>query len=66
MDATALYFADTSNQRVRGIFNGPPPVLPETNLAIILPLTAAGLLAGGFLFVMIRRRRRTAHAIAAV
>jgi hypothetical protein len=26
-DGSAVYFSDTGNQRVRGIFNGPPPVL---------------------------------------
>jgi hypothetical protein len=58
MDGTALYFADTGNQRVRGIFNGPAPVLPETNLLILLPIGTGLILAAGTGFVIFRRRRR--------
>jgi hypothetical protein len=53
---TALFFSDTGNQRVRGVFNGPPPVLPETSLVILLPLGALAL--GGGAFLVLRRRRR--------
>ncbi len=38
---------------------GPPPSTPEAPLAVILPLGAAGLFAGGF---AINRRRRSNHA----
>ena len=65
MDGTALYFADTGNQRVRGVFNGPPPVLPETNLVVLLPIGAAILLGGGGALAVTRRRRRNA-AVSAV
>ena len=57
VDGTALYFSDTGNERVRGVFSGPPPVLPETNWAVLLPLSAAALLGGGFLAMSLRRRR---------
>ena len=56
-DGAAVYFADTFNQRVRGIFSGPPPVLPESSLAILLPLSGLLLVAGGFVFRRVRRRR---------
>ena len=64
MDGTALYFSDTGNQRIRGVFNGPPPVLPETSLAVVLPVSAAGLL-GGAVAIFWLRRRRANHRIAA-
>jgi NHL repeat len=57
-DGSAVYFSDTGNQRVRGIFVGPPPVLPQSNLIILLPVSA-GLLAGGSALLVVRRRRRT-------
>jgi sugar lactone lactonase YvrE len=55
-DAAAVYFADTRNERVRGVFSGPPPVLPEGPSAILLPI-AAGVVAGGALLIVLRRRR---------
>jgi sugar lactone lactonase YvrE len=58
IDGTALYFADTGNQRVRAVFNGPAPVLPETNLLILLPIGTGLLLALGTGIVVFRRRRR--------
>ncbi len=39
--------------------SGPPPSTPEVPLAVILPIGAAGLFAGGFL---INRRRHSNHA----
>jgi hypothetical protein len=57
-DATTVYFADTGNQRVRGVFNGPPPVLPESHWAILFPLGALAVLGVGLL--LMRRRRRMA------
>jgi sugar lactone lactonase YvrE len=57
-DGSAVYFSDTFNQRVRGIFTAPPPVLPESNLAILLPLSGLLLVAGGLAVRRVRRRRR--------
>jgi hypothetical protein len=54
-DASAVYFADVANQRVRGVFNGPPPVLPESRWAILFPLGALAFLGIGGL-LMLRRR----------
>jgi trimeric autotransporter adhesin len=62
MDGGALYFADTGNQVVRGVFNGPAPVLPETTLLILIPIGTALILGGGTLFVL-RRRRRVSPAV---
>jgi hypothetical protein len=57
----SVYFSDTGNQRVRGLFTGPPPVLPETGFVILLPLV--GIAAGaGVLYI--RHRRRGAAPIA--
>jgi MYXO-CTERM domain-containing protein len=58
-DASAVYFSDLLNQRVRGVFNGPPPVLPESRWAILFPLGALALVGIGGL-LMIRRRGRVA------
>jgi hypothetical protein len=58
IDGTAFYFADAGNQRVRAVFNGPAPVLPETNLLILIPIGTALILAAGTGFVIFRRRRR--------
>ena len=60
-DGTAVYFADTGNQRIRGIFSGPPPVLPETPFAILLPV---GAILAGAAGVLAMRRRSRRHAIA--
>jgi hypothetical protein len=57
-DGTAVYFADTGNLRVRGVFNGPPPVLPESHWAILFPLGGLAVLGVGFL--LLRRRSRVA------
>jgi hypothetical protein len=66
MDGTALYFADTCNNRVRGVFTGPPPVLPESVLMILLPISAAALLGGGALIIRrLRRQRISSGAMAA-
>jgi sugar lactone lactonase YvrE len=61
-DGSAVYFADTANQRLRGIFTGPPPVLPQSDLAILLPLSGAivisGVLGGGVVLRRMSRRRK--------
>jgi hypothetical protein len=62
-DGAAVYFADTGNQRVRGVFTGPPPVLAQSFLVILLPLSGALLIGGGIMFAH-RRRRRSAAALA--
>jgi trimeric autotransporter adhesin len=62
-NATTLFFSDTGNERLRGVFQGPPPVLPETQWAIFLPLGAI-LLGGGALFLVGFRRRRHADTAA--
>jgi hypothetical protein len=54
VDSTTVLFSDTGNQRVRGVFNGPPPVLPESMWAILFPLGAVALVGFGVL----RFRRR--------
>jgi LPXTG-motif cell wall-anchored protein len=61
-NSTAVYFADTGNERVRGVFTGPPPVLPQTNVLIFLPIGAGLILAGGSVLV-IRRRRKLAPTV---
>jgi hypothetical protein len=61
VSGTSVYFSDTGNQRVRGLFTGPPPVLPETAFVILLPMV--GLATGaGVLFI--RRRRSRAAPVA--
>jgi trimeric autotransporter adhesin len=57
VDANNVYFTDTLNQRVRRITGGPPPVIPETPLFILLPLSALVLIGGAV--VVARRRRRS-------
>ena len=61
-DGTNVFFSDTGNQRGRGIFPGPSPVLPDSSLSILLPLTAVGLLGGAGGFVWLRRRRQSSPA----
>jgi sugar lactone lactonase YvrE len=64
-DGSAVYFSDTGNQRVRGIFIGPPPVLPQSGVAILLPLTGGLVVAGGALLIVLRRRRHPAAPMTA-
>ena len=64
VDASAVYFADTGNERLRGVFTGPPPVLPETQWLILLPLGTI-LLAGGAFFLVGYRRRHSTQTAAA-
>jgi LPXTG-motif cell wall-anchored protein len=56
VDGTAVYFSDTKNERVRGVFLGPPPVLPEASHAILFVL-GGGAVIGGASLLIIRRRR---------
>lgn len=64
VDATGVYFSDTGNERLRGVYTGPPPVLPETQWVILLPLGTI-LLAGGAFFLVGVRCRRHAQTAAA-
>jgi sugar lactone lactonase YvrE len=61
-DGSAVYFADTANRRVRGIFTGPPPVLPQSDLAIMLPVSGGllllAILAGGLVRRRLRKHRK--------
>lgn len=59
VDGTAVYFSDTGNQRIRGVFGGPLPILPEVPYAVLLPLS--GVLIVGIGLWMMRRRR---HVVA--
>jgi trimeric autotransporter adhesin len=63
-DGAAVYFADTGNQRVRAVYSGPPPVLPQTSMAILLPISAALVVLAGGSVVWLRRRRHPASAVA--
>jgi len=58
LDGTALYFADPGNNRVRAIFNGPPPILPETSFPAGLPILGAALLGAAVVLYRVRRRQR--------
>jgi NHL repeat len=60
-DSDAVYFADLGNQRIRGVFSGPPPVLPQAPWSLALPLIVIVIGAGGLWF---HRRRRAAAATA--
>jgi trimeric autotransporter adhesin len=62
VNATAVYFADTGNQRIRGIFVGPPPVLPEVQWLVALPLSVVAIGAGAWLLGR-RRARQTAAGL---
>jgi len=64
-DGNAVYFCDTANQRVRGIFNGPPPVLPETTYTVLLPVVG-GVVGSTALGVVVLRRRSARRAPAGV
>jgi sugar lactone lactonase YvrE len=61
-DGSAVYFADTVNRRVRGIFTGPAPVLPQSDLAVLLPVSGGllllAILAGGLLRRRFRKDRK--------
>jgi hypothetical protein len=61
-DNVHVYFADSNNNRGRGITEGPPPVIAEINYALLLPLSA--LLLGGTAYIILMRRRR--HGVSAV
>ena len=63
-DGAAVYFSDTGNKRVRGIYSGPPPVLPQTSVAILLPITGGLMAAGAGSVIWFRRRRRPASVVA--
>lgn len=54
---TAVFFADSANQRIRGVFVGPPPVLPEAPRALLLMI--GGVAVGGATLLLARRRRRS-------
>jgi sugar lactone lactonase YvrE len=66
VDSMAVYFSDQGNQRARLVFNGPAPVLPETNLLILLPIGTGLILAVGTGIVIFRRHRRHVAPTAAV
>jgi sugar lactone lactonase YvrE len=57
-DGTHLYFSDTGNQRVRAITSGPPPMIPETNYILMLPISAVLLGGAGVGYLTLRRRRK--------
>jgi hypothetical protein len=61
ISGSTVYFSDTANSRVRGVFMGPPPVLPETQWAVALPLVAVFLIGGIFLVRRLRRTRASAR-----
>jgi hypothetical protein len=56
-DGIHLYFSDTGNQRVRAVTSGPPPIIPETNYTLLLPISA--VLLGGVGYLILPRRRKT-------
>jgi hypothetical protein len=64
-DGSTVYFADTFNQRVRGIYTGPPPVLAQSAFAILLPISGAVVALAGASGIWFRRRRHPAAAVAA-
>jgi hypothetical protein len=64
-DGVNVFFADTGNQRVRRIQVSPNPVIPETSLTWLLPLTGLGFGAVALGIVTMRRRRREVASIAA-
>jgi trimeric autotransporter adhesin len=61
-DGSAVYFADRGNNRIQGVFVGPPPTLPESPLAVALPIGAVALFGGGFLIM--RRRKHSTPTVA--
>jgi len=57
-DADSVYLGDTRNDRVRRIHHGgPPPVVPELPVAVLLPVSA--IVVAGAATVMSRRRGRS-------
>jgi trimeric autotransporter adhesin len=54
---SVLYFSDTGNQRVRGIFGGPPTVLPESSTPALF-VAGACVIFGGAGLMALRRRRQ--------
>lgn len=48
VDANDIYFADTANNRARGVHGGPPPDILETPFIALLPISAAALLGAGY------------------
>ena len=65
VNGTTVFFSDTGNERLRGVFAGPPPVLPETQWLIALPLGTIALAGGAFFLVGYRRRRNNPQPAAA-
>jgi hypothetical protein len=63
-DGSAVYFSDTGNERVRGIFTGPPPVLPQAVWTILFPVTGAAVVGGGLLVLRRRHRKATQPVLA--
>jgi sugar lactone lactonase YvrE len=56
-DGVRVFFSDTGNSRIRAVTAGPPPVIPETQYILLLPISALAL-GGAGLLVARRRRRR--------
>lgn len=52
-----LFPFDTSTSQQVGIY-GPPPVVPEAPLTLLLPLSAAAVMVGGGTLLMMRRNRQ--------
>jgi hypothetical protein len=63
-DGSTVYFGDTGNQVIRGIFNMPAPVLPQSSLAVLLPLTGGLVVVLGGSFIWLRRRWHSASVVA--
>lgn len=59
-DANGAYFSDSLNDRVRRIQNGPPPLIPESPFAVLMPLSAALILLGVGYLIFRRQRHKAA------
>ncbi len=58
-DADSVYLGDTYNHRVRRIHHGgPPPIVPEFPLPVLLPIVGIIVIGGG---VVASRRHRPGH-----